>query len=133
MRRRNDPDRDRRSTRVGEPASSAVQFVPSHGRPLAIVEGHMITGQRFQVPLDHDLGDPRVHGGQTTGVGPRDHLDLEATGEAIPVIADATVSRFGIPGPGVAWVWRDYALSVTGNVVDAPGAVVTRAMWGVSG
>ena len=91
----------------------------------------MITGQRFQVPLDHDLGDPRVHGGQTTGVGSRDHNDLEATGEAIPVIADATVGKFRVPGSGVLGVWCDHALSVAGNVVDAPGVVVTRAMWGV--
>ena len=93
----------------------------------------MITGQRCQVPLDHDLGDPGVHGGQTTSVGPRDHLDVGATGEAIRVIAGPTVGRFCVPGPGVVWVWCDHALSVAGNVVDAPGVVVTRAMWGVSG
>ena len=60
----------------------------------------MITGQRFQVPLDHHMSDPRVHGGQTTGVGPRDRLDLGATGKAIPVIADATVGRLVYQVPG---------------------------------
>ena len=93
----------------------------------------MITGQRFQVPVDHDLGHPGVYCRKVSDVGPCHQLDLATAPKTIPVIADATVSRFGIPGPGVAWVWRDYALSVAGNAVDAPGVFVTRAMWGVSG